>query len=122
MDVTMIRQSIVGSLTMGLTLILAGCGDPAAELTGNWRQTSGDYTNSTLSLNADGSGRYSVKGGVNYDIGNWSADGDRITITFQSNDGYDQDSVLAEYELATNVLTIDSATNYESMTGRWQRQ
>lgn len=118
----MMRKSFVRSMAIGLTFFLAGCGDPAAELAGNWRQTNGEYANSTLNLDADGSGRYSVKGGVNYDIGSWSTDGDRISITFQSNDGYNNESVLAEYELSTNVLTIDSTTDYDSLVGRWQRQ
>ncbi len=111
------HQGLVTTMiVLCMTIILTGCSDPVADLTGTWRLTSGEYADSILTLNADSSGRLSVKGGVNYDLSDWQGDGGRITMIVY------EESVLLEYTVSEDVLTISNAPTYAILQGRWMRQ
>lgn len=99
-----------------MLLLLTACSDPASDLVGTWNLTTGDYAGSSLTLDADASGGFNIKGAVNYDLSNWQADGERISMLVY------EENVLLEYTLAGDVLTISNAPDYNTLEGRWVRQ
>jgi hypothetical protein len=98
-----------------LAVIVSGCGGGSDDLVGEWSQISGSRTQSILVFNADGTGNFHPRGGMNYEIVSWSMQTDYIEMELAGT------KVIAEVSV-DDSLVLSRANEFEELNGTYRRK